>query len=668
MKLISIPLLFAALTVLAQKPPMKFGKVDNADLEMTIYAKDSSASAVILGDYGESMIDYTQQFEVVFVRHLRVKILTKDGLDWADHFISYYSPENGKNQERVNAVKGITYNLSGGKVVQTKLAKDAIFDSQENKYRREVKISMPQVKVGSIVDISYRIVSPFLFNYRDWQFQYSIPSRWSEYRPRFIEYYVYKQYMQGYLPLTTNETTMGSQMFTIRTQATDATFQGERQSGRTDTYTAESKQMRMVMKDVPAFKKEPYLSTADNYVSKIVFELAGKDFPGSSYQDLMGSWAKVNESFVKSEDFYKRMTGSPFLNKVVEETLNGQESTEVEKANSIFWKVKNKLSWNGYIGTTTSQPLRAVYNEGEGSAAEVNLTLASMLFKAGIKVEPVLISTRKNGIVRTSFPVVDQFNYVICKAFLDGKIYLLDATDPYLPMGALPERCLNGKGLVIAESGPDWIPLRSNAKHNTRISITASLSNDGVLSGNIEKRLSGYAARRERAAFYQDSVEYQDNLSKHDEWEIIDVSLNNFDDYSKPIGIKQQFEYEMEESGNVTYVNPVLIPMWKSNPFKIKKRNYPVDFASLISKMIYITIELPPGMIIESVPESKAIGLPNNAGKFVYNATQQGSKLVIMNKLDLTETIFNQDEYQFLKEFFEQFIQMQEQLVVLKKT
>ncbi len=434
MKLLLAPVLFATLTLAAQKPPMKFGKIDKADLEMKVYEKDSSASAVILGDYGESMIDYTQQFEVVFVRHLRIKILTKDGLDWADHFISYYSPENSGTEEKVTSVKGTSFNLEGDKIVQTKLGKDGIFYSQENKYWKEVKISMPQVKVGSIIDISYRITSPFLFNYRDWQFQYTIPSRWSEYRPKFIEYFIYKQYMQGYLPLSTNDVSKGSQMFTIRTAATSSDVTsfggGGRTSAQANTYTAESKQMRMVMKNVPAFKEEPYLSTADNYLSRINFELAGEKWPNSPYKDRMGSWGKINENYIKSDNFYKRITGSPFLGKIVDEVLaDVEDATEANKASAIYQRVQADIRWNGYTATVASEPLRSANNKGEGNVAAVNLTLASMLNKAGIKVDPVLISTRSNGIVRTQFPVIDQMNYVICKAVLDGKTYLLDAPD-----------------------------------------------------------------------------------------------------------------------------------------------------------------------------------------------------------------------------------------------
>lgn len=44
----------------AQKPPIKFGNVPLEDLKMTIYNLDSSATAVVLADYGESTITYSQ--------------------------------------------------------------------------------------------------------------------------------------------------------------------------------------------------------------------------------------------------------------------------------------------------------------------------------------------------------------------------------------------------------------------------------------------------------------------------------------------------------------------------------------------------------------------------------------------------------------------------------
>jgi len=124
------------------------------------------------------------------------------------------------------------------------------------------------------------------------------------------------------------------------------------------------------------------------------------------------------------------------------------------------------------------------------------------------------VSTRKHGFVRKSFPVVDQFNATICKLEMDGGVYLLDATDRFLPFGLLPERCLNGEGWVISEEGSGWIKLQSNALNSTLITIEANLLSSGTIEGSLERQFGGYAGRKERIKFYNDSLEYKKDLQK----------------------------------------------------------------------------------------------------------------------------------------------------------
>ena len=47
-------LIGAGKIALAENLPVKFGKVSEAELKMKVYDKDTSASAVILCDYGET--------------------------------------------------------------------------------------------------------------------------------------------------------------------------------------------------------------------------------------------------------------------------------------------------------------------------------------------------------------------------------------------------------------------------------------------------------------------------------------------------------------------------------------------------------------------------------------------------------------------------------------
>lgn len=102
----------------------------------------------------------------------------------------YY--QKGTGRENVNSVKGFTYNLEGGKVQKDRLNNSAVFDEQTSEYWFAKKFTMPNVKEGSVIDVSYTITSDFVCNLRDWEFQHSIPVVWSEYRARIPEYFDYK--------------------------------------------------------------------------------------------------------------------------------------------------------------------------------------------------------------------------------------------------------------------------------------------------------------------------------------------------------------------------------------------------------------------------------------------------------------------------------------------
>ena len=102
-----------------QKPPVKFGDVSLEEITMRSYEKDTSAAAIILADYGISSIQYRQDvgFVVDFERITRIKIFTKQGLAYGNFTIPLSKDESA--DERLDLVKAVTYNLSGGKTVET---------------------------------------------------------------------------------------------------------------------------------------------------------------------------------------------------------------------------------------------------------------------------------------------------------------------------------------------------------------------------------------------------------------------------------------------------------------------------------------------------------------------------------------------------------------------
>ncbi len=669
MRLLILFLFVLPLTCFSQKPPVKVGDIPMEDMKMTVYSKDTSAAAVILADYGDSKISYNQTtgFSLTFERITRIKILKKEGYEWANFEIPLYIGSQGKD-EYYTKLKGYTYNLEGGKIVETKMKNDAVFKEQTNENWKRVKFTLPNVKVGSIVEVSYEVSSPFWVNFHDWEFQSTIPTRLSEYRAKVPEYFTYQKYMQGYISLNVNETNNVLRSFTITSsersegRATQTTFS----SDKIDYMEAQS---RWAAYDVPAFKEEPYMSTYRDFISKINFELASVQMPGRPVDPVMGTWESINKNLLEDEQFGIVVSRSNFLNKKVEELTAGV-TDPAQKIAAIYSYVKENVGWDGTYRKYTDGNFRRVLDEKKGSSSEINLLLTSMLQKADLVADPVLISTRDNGMVREHVPVSTQFNYVIASVKVGDKTILLDATDRSLPMNVLPERCLNGTGFVISKTNNRWISLAPNFKSRSGTSIDLTMDAEGVLAGKITLTYDGYEAQEERAE-YNDlgEKEYLKTLAETESWEIKNSQIENISKISEPV--KEIHEVSLENYaqniGGVIYINPILRSRWETNPFKLEKREYPVDFKSPFEEMLTGKIVVPEGFIVEELPKPKVLMLPNNAGRYTHSVSLNGNTIAITSLLSINKSMFTQDEYEGLREFFNQVVAKQAEQIVLKK-
>src|SRR3989337_153994 len=379
---------------LAQKSPIKFGVIPVEDLKMRIYDKDSSASAVILSDYGEAYVTVsTNHAALMFERHVRIKILKKDGLKWADAAIPLYHA--GSTEERVSRLKASTYNLENGKLVESAMAKDGIFKEKFNRNINLQKFTLPNVKEGSVIEYSYTVSSEFLTNFPNWQFQYDIPVRSSEYWALFPEFFTFEKYMQGYIAPT---------FYEIKNKAgNDFNTIGH----------------HWISKNVPAFKAEPFMTSEDDYLSKINLALSYITFPGQTVQEIMGTWVKLNTTLLESEGFGKAVTGSNFLKKKAEELTSGM-TDPLQKVSAIFNYVQKTIEWDGEKDKYVDN-LKKVFEDKKGTVADINITLASMLEKVNVPVDMVLLSTRDHGFIRQQYPMEEQFNYVICLVNIGDK-------------------------------------------------------------------------------------------------------------------------------------------------------------------------------------------------------------------------------------------------------
>jgi hypothetical protein len=664
-------------TTTAQDAPIKYGKIDIADLQMKVYPKDTSAEAVVLGDVGRAYFDYSQNdgFQVVYERHRRIKILKKSGYNWATVKVGLYITKNNNGKEDLYDLKGVTYNLENGQIVKDKLEKESIFTDKTDDNHSVKRFAFSKVKEGSIIEYSYIIKSDFYYNFRDWTFQTGIPVVWSEFSVSVPEYFTYRQIQQGYEPMFIYKETNGSIGFTIKTASSTSSGEVSAVGGyvpsSNEKITAVTKDFRWAMKDLPSIREEPFMTTIDDYVCKIEFELSSSFFPGGGYKSYANSWESINTRLLENESFGGQLNRSGFLKDMVS-VIKASSKDTLQQIGMAYNLIKQAMTWNERETFYIESTLKKAFDAKTGNVADINLLLVVLLRELGYDANPVILSTRDNGRVLDNYVLLSKFNYVIAQVNIGGKDLLLDATALQTPAGILPIRCLNGQGRLISKNGTRWVDLQSSYKNAETTIGNFELNADGTAKGDLSVTHLGYNNVRERRKFVKEGKEkyIEEYKKKATNWQIAKTELENTDDASNPFVRKHDLTVNelATVAGERIYFNPVMYNPQKENPFKNPERKFPVDFGALIEETFIATYTIPQGYIVEEMPKSARIGLPDDGGKFTYivGVSEEG-KISISSKVALKKTMYFAEEYEVLRKFYDQIVQKHAEQIVLKK-
>lgn len=667
-KVLAIVLFLTVKSLFAQD--YKFGKVSVDELKEKYNPKDSSAVATYLYKNRKTYFKYIQGegFGLVTEIHERVKIYNKEGFDYANKEVSLY--KNSRNKELVKGLKAYTYNLENGKIKESKLKSDGVFKSERSRNFNEVKFTMPNIKPGAIVEYKYAIHSPFYFYVDQFNFQEGVPVRKLDFKFEYPEYFVFKPNIKGYLAVNPiNEKKNGKYTFNNKVRRGDMKQVAHiSTSVNTSTLDYIKNIVSYKMEDVPALKEEAYVSNIDNYRTAVKYELERTRFPNSKPKDYSTSWEDVAQAIFDNEDFGNELKKENYFKKDVD-ALISNVSNPAEKLNLIFGYVKAKMKWNDYSGKYVNQGVKKAYKDKVGNVAEINLMLVSMLRYAGLKANPVLISTRDHGV--PLFPTREGFNYVICAVELDENVLLFDATDKSAKANVLPVHVLNWQGRIITEDGSSvWVDLTPRALSKETTSLNYKIGADLNISGKVRSIYTNNQALSKRKKYSKSTEDIIKGLEK-DKGEIVvsNFNLKNKSDVYKPLASEYEFELSnaIDEIGGKLYFSPLSFLRLEENPFKAENRLYPIDFIYPISDKHIVNIMLPDGYEVESLPANGKIEFNTEEGSFTFIGRENGKMLQFTMTFNLNRTLISSVDYKNFKEFYKLMIDKQGEKIVLKK-
>ncbi|AOZ98668.1 DUF3857 domain-containing protein [Flavobacterium commune] len=641
----------------------RLGKVSIEELKEKVHPKDSSAAAAILYKKGRTYFDY--DFKKGFVANheiqIRIKIYKKEGLDWANFEVPYYIGYQNISDETVSFSDGITYNIENGSIVKTKLNSEGTFKENVNENWKKATVTMPAVKVGSVIELKYTIKSENLTKFPVFQIQYSVPVNHVEYCSEIPEYFIYKQLLTGYVDVKSDS----------KLEQTSKNYDNEYR--QTNSIIYQQIKSTFVADNVPQLVKESYVDNINNYKSSLQYELETTRYPNQPVKDYSQTWNGVAKTIYDDKNFGKELQERLYLLNDLKKIISnlGETVTDSDKLNVIFKFIQSKMNWNGEYGYYTEKGVKQAYLDQTGNVAEVNFNLINMLNLAGISAYPVLVSTREHGI--PVFPNRTVFNYTIVAVEINGERILLDAVNKHTAPNILPLNVLNWNGRLVRQDGTsEEINLVPNKPSKQLYNLSVVVANNGNISGKYLVQKTDYEALifREREADVKKENYLEKKENEFNGIEISDYTVENKSaDLSKAVIEKFTFasNNHCEMIGGKMFINPLLFFTMEKNPFVQEKRKMPVYFGYPRQEKYNFNFEIPEGYQVESIPKAMRIATDDKMLVFSVNSLLSGNNIQISVAKEINTGMASADIYDGLKEFYQKMIEKQHEKIVLKK-
>ncbi|PTQ93634.1 transglutaminase superfamily protein [Mucilaginibacter yixingensis] len=649
-------LVFALSFGFCQAQDFEFGEVDRADVDMTKYAKDTSAQAVVLKEFGKTWISSADHIPLIHEYHVKIKILNPEAFrEWGDVKIPLYK-EDDNYFESVRDIKAITYYRDENNLLrQAELDPKNIFHTKLNRYYDQLSFALPHLTKGCVIEYKYTLESPRRWSFKEWNFQADIPKIYSEYEVHIPGIYVYNASLRGALKLTKVNSDIDRDCFS---------FNGIKCDCSKITY---------IMTDIPAFKEEAFMTSPKNFMSAINFELSEyTNFETGARTKVTKEWKDIDYDLKHNESFGSQLRRTELMKDRIK-GVGANTTDPLEKAKAIFEFVQKNYRWNNIYSIGSDDGIRKAFDSHSGSVADINLSLVAALNAAGINTEAVLLSTRNNGVINKLYPGISDFNYVIAKANIGDQSYLLDATDPLLPFGLLPLKCMNDQGRVMSLDKPSyWIDLKAEKQTKT-YAFDLKLTDDGKLKGSMTCYSRGYDAynKRKQIKNFNTVDEYVEDLDNRlKKMKILKSEIHNLDSLEQPLAEKYEIEinaYDDMQNDKRLSFNPFLYDRTTSNPFKLAERTFPVDCGAPSEERFILTVHLPDKMTTEALPQQVGLALPNQGGRFLLGYTPTDDGFNCSYSIQFNRSLYSSEEYPYLKEMYNKIIQAESAEVVFKK-
>jgi len=611
------------------------------------YEKD--VPAVVLRD--EEQVTVGDDGKIVTTQNYAIKMLTREGRGMAIAR-GLYLVSSGK----VRDIEAWLIRPDGTtKTYDKKSVLDIISDPDDvyNEYRIKVIDASVDSDTGAV--FGYTIVSEesALFYQDSWKFQSRLPTVFSRY----------------------------SLTLPAGWKASSTTFNAVEVKPQVNgnIYTWE-------LRNLPPIPPEPMSPAIVNMAPRVAINYGPSD-PAQTANKAFSSWTDVSKWATALHD-PQIIVDDNVAAKARELTANA--SSEIEKIRAIGNFVQNLQYISIDIGVGYGNGYRprastTVLGRGYGDCKDKANLMRALLRALKIEAYPVAIFSGDPNYVREEWASPLQFNHCIiaikvsdatkANTIIDhptlGRLMIFDATDPYTPVGDLPDYLQGSWALIIAGSGGGLakMPLSPPESDELDRDITVSLSETGEITGKIIERAKGQTSSQfRREVRGQSAGDYKKTIEG---WltrgasgaQLINVQSSDkgVDSFDLDVDFKAA-NYGQLMQNRLLVFKPVIVGRRHSVYLTESKRTNPIELDSnmMNEKVIF---NLPPGFSVDEVPD--AVKLDTAFGKYVTSYEVKDGKLLFTRSMTTNRALIPANKYTLVKDFFSKIRDAEQAPVVL---
>ncbi len=638
------------------KSNTNWGKPTMEEMEFSGVSDEPDANAVVLR--AERKVKYNSTkifFDVIYEIKKRVKILKSDGKNEANISIDYNSSSSSK--ELIYKIKASSFNMVNGKMVETKIkGRDVVTEHITDTWMRK-KFTIPKVQEGSIIEYQYTIKSENCYSIRTWYAQEDIPVLYSIYDISIPEYFVFNLATHGMEP-------MGHKHLTE-----NKVYNFYERCIMSDHRIIDNRDV-FVCKNLPSLKEDPYIWNLNDYRNGVSAELRSLMMPGSTRTNYSNTWEKVDEMLLKEDGFGGQLKNSiPLKDEMVAMGID-TISDKIRKITAAYSLLKSKIKWNGDYSLWSKSSNKAI-EVGSGSNADINFLFINMLNGLRLNAYPVVMAKRSDKMLpNTHASIKDITTMIVAIETEPNKYVYIDGSVEYGYIDVLPEALLvNRARIVNKKDGSRWVNLQKLTKNKDNNIIVANLSEDGHIVGKWTRMLAGNIAAQKKRQFKmaKDSMEYINDKAVNAEITITDAKLTEHTDFSPTMTEEISFTAEANASNNMIYVNPMIIPDFKTSPFMKEKRKLPVEFPFAWDNTYSVQLTIPDNYSVKEAPKSLIISTPKKTVSCQIIITIIDNKIITSYRFNLDNLLYTANEYPNIKQIFDMVTKKMNSTIVLIK-